>query len=136
MKKEEIINRMHPLIFKGICHRGLHNKDNIENGMRAFSNALREGMALELDVHLSLDGELVVCHDSDLSRVTGRPGIIEHLNYPEIVRDYPLLDGETVPTLPQVFDLIREQVPIVLELKVFENNFKELCKSALCRLHV
>ena len=77
MKKEEIIRRMNPKLFQGICHRGYHNETDTENGLRAFENAIDKNMAFELDVHLTKDKQLVVIHDSDTRRVTGKKGIIE-----------------------------------------------------------
>ena len=72
MKKEKVLKKMNLLFLKGICHRGLHNDKFIENGMLAFKNALDNNMALELDIHLTKDNELVVIHDSELKRVTGK----------------------------------------------------------------
>ncbi|MBQ9416666.1 MAG: hypothetical protein IJU20_07495 [Clostridia bacterium] len=125
-KKEKILSHMHPLLLNGICHRGLHNEQDIENGMRAFENAIRAGFAFELDVHLTRDNELIVCHDSDLKRVTGKEGIIEDMTAEQIRQNYTLLDGEPLPTLAEVFDRNDERVPIVLELKVFRKNYTEL----------
>ena len=128
MKKQKILSKINPLILKGICHRGLHNDQYTENSMSAFKNALNHHMALELDVHLTKDNELVVFHDSLTERVTKKVGIIEDLTLEEIKSDYRLLNGEQIPTLKEVFDLIKEQVPIVVELKVYRKNYKPLVK--------
>jgi glycerophosphoryl diester phosphodiesterase len=128
MKKEELMKSVDPRFFKGICHRGYHNSKDTENGLRAFKNALDNDMALELDVHLTKDDELVVIHDSDTKRVTGKDGIIEDMTLAQIKDGYHLLDGESIPTLKEVFDLIQEQVPIVIELKVYNRNYKALAK--------
>ena len=48
MKKEEILNRVNPLILKGVAHRGYHNKFYIENGLDAFKNAIEHNFAFEL----------------------------------------------------------------------------------------
>ena len=128
MKKQKILSKINPLILKGICHRGLHNDQYTENSMSAFKNALDHHMALELDVHLTKDNELVVFHDSLTERVTKKVGIIEDLTLEEIKSDYRLLNGEQIPTLKEVFDLIKEQVPIVVELKVYRKNYKPLVK--------
>ena len=84
MKKEKVLKKINPLFLKGICHRGLHNDKFIENGMLAFKNALDNNMALELDIHLTKDNELVVIHDSELKRVTGKDGIVEDLTLKEL----------------------------------------------------
>ena len=129
LKREAVLAATHPLILKGICHRGLHNSQDIENGMRAFRNALDAKMAFELDVHLTKDGQLIVCHDSDLSRVTGKAGIIEDMTVQEIRENYTLLDGEPLPLLSEVLDMVNEQVPIVLEMKVWNKNRKPLAEA-------
>ena len=49
-----------------------------ENTLPAFDLAARLGAdAFELDVHLTADGEVVVFHDDETSRLTGEPGTIE-----------------------------------------------------------
>ena len=75
-------------LFKGIAHRGLHDEDNTENGLNAFKRAIENNLAFELDVHLTIDKKLVVCHDSDLKRVTNKDGIIEELTLEEIKSNY------------------------------------------------
>lgn len=126
MKKEKVLKKINPLFLKGICHRGLHNDKFIENGMLAFKNALDNNMALELDIHLTKDNELVVIHDSELKRVTGKDGIVEDLTLKELKDNYKLLNGETIPSLKEVMTLINEQVPMVIELKVFRKNYVPL----------
>lgn len=129
MKKSEAIKQINPLFLKGICHRGLHNKDFTENGLNAFKNAIENNMAFELDVHLTKDNEIVVFHDSDTKRITNKEGIIEELTLKEIKENYRLGDGSTIPTLKEVFELNNERVPIVVELKVYKGNYKELGKQ-------
>ena len=133
MKKQKAISRINPVFLKGIAHRGLHNDKFTENGMNAFKNAIDHGVAFEFDIHLTKDGELIVCHDENLVRTTGKEGIIEDLTSQEIRENYRLLDGGVVPTLQEVFDLNQERVPMVIELKVFRKNYKPLaekCKEA------
>lgn len=131
MKKEQIINRLDPRFFSGICHRGYHNRKDIENGPRAFQNAIDNDMAFELDVHLTTDNRLIVVHDSELERVTGKKGIVEEMSVKEIQENYPLLDKETIPTLQEVLDMNQEKVPMVIELKVYRKNYKPLAKRLL-----
>ena len=126
MNKEEIKKQLDPRFFLGICHRGYHNSNDIENGLRAFKNAIDNDMAIELDVHLTTDNRLVVIHDSTLTRVTGKDGIVESMSVKELKENYKLLDGEEIPTLQEVLSLIDERVPLVIELKVYKGNYKPL----------
>ncbi|MCF0116596.1 MAG: hypothetical protein HUJ61_00940 [Bacilli bacterium] len=128
MKKEKLKKKLNPLFFQGIAHRGYHDKENTENGLNAFKRALDNNLAIELDIHLTKDKQLIVCHDEDLKRTTSKEGIIEDLTLKEIQDNYTLLDGTKVPTLKEVFDIVNEQVPLVIELKVFRKNYKELAK--------
>ncbi|MBP5648503.1 MAG: hypothetical protein J6X29_00665 [Clostridia bacterium] len=126
MNKKKALSIIHPLLLSGICHRGLHGEGATENGLKAFSRAIENGMAFEFDVHLTLDGELVVFHDSDMRRITGKEGIIEDLTSDIIRSEYALPDGGLIPTLKEVLDLTDEKVPVVLELKVYNKNYKAL----------
>ena len=126
MKKEKAISKINPVFLKGIAHRGLHNEKFTENGMKAFQNAIDHGVAFEFDIHLTKDNELVVCHDENLIRTTGKDGIIEDLTLKEIKDNYRLLDGGEIPTLQEVLDLNKEKVPMVIEMKVFRKNYKPL----------
>ena len=126
MKKQKAISKINPVFLKGIAHRGLHNEKFTENGLLAFENAINHGVAMEFDIHLTKDNELIVCHDEDLKRTTGKEGIIEDLTSKEIRENYRLLDGGVVPTLQEVIDLNQEKVPMVIEMKVFRKNYKPL----------
>lgn len=135
MNKNKLISKINPLFLKGIAHRGLHNNEYTENGLNAFKNALDHNVAIELDVHLSKDNQLIVCHDESLLRTTKKEGIIEDLTLNEIKSNYKLLDGGEVPTLKEVLSLINEQVPIVIEIKVFRKNYKLVSKKLLNELN-
>ncbi len=126
MKKAVALSKINPVFLKGIAHRGLHNDKFTENGMNAFKNAIDHGVAFEYDVHITKDGELIVCHDENLVRTTGKEGIIEDLTLKEIKENYRLLDGGEIPTLLEVFELNNEKVPMVIELKVFRKNYTPL----------
>lgn len=117
MKKDKVLSMINPLFFNGVAHRGLHSETITENSPSAFKNALEHNISLELDVHLSKDNELFVCHDASLKRTTGKEGIIEDLTSKEIKEQYQLLNGERIPTLKEVLSLIDEKVGMVIEIK-------------------
>ncbi len=128
MNKKKVISRLNPLLLEGIAHRGLHDEQITENSFGAFKKAVEKNVPIEFDVHLTADNELVICHDEDLVRTTGKEGIIEDLTLQEIKENYRLLNGETLPTLGEVLQLVDEKVPLVIELKVFRLNYKPLAK--------
>ena len=132
MNKKTVLQHLNPLFLDGIAHRGCFDNIKIpENSMPAFKKARDQGIPIELDLHLTKDGKLVVFHDDDLRRMTGKDGVIEHLTLEELNRDYHLPNGDNLPLFQDVLDEIKEEVPLVVELKVVEKNFKPLAKAAL-----
>lgn len=67
-----------------VAHRG----DSVrapENTMPAFVLAVNEGVdIIELDVHETKDGEIIVCHDNNLNRVSGQKIFVNETNYEDI----------------------------------------------------
>lgn len=115
------------------AHRGLHGQGIPENSMAAFEAALDGGYGIELDVHLLKDGNLAIMHDSDLLRTTGCDGKIEDLTTDDLQNHH--LDGtdQTIPTFRQVLDLYQGKAPLVVELKVSNNNYAALTEAA-CKM--
>ena len=68
-----------PFNGENIAHRGLHKADKTvpENSLAAFRAAVDAGYGVELDVHLTTDGEVVVFHDDTLKRMCGIEGRVE-----------------------------------------------------------
>ena len=108
-----------------IAHRGASGKGLApENTLAAFRKALDIGAdAVEMDVHLSSDGHVVVCHDEILDRTTDQRGAIKNLSLSEIkqadagTRFDPAFAGERIPTLKEVLDLIRDEAFALIEIK-------------------
>lgn len=101
-----------------IAHRGIHDNLNIpENSLKAFSESINKNVAIELDVQLTKDNKVVVFHDDDMERLTGKKGKIKDFTYKELL-DLKLLDTEeTIPMLSDVLTLVNEKVPILIEVK-------------------
>ncbi len=86
-----------------IAHRGFC-AGHAENTIGAFQAALDVGAdLLETDVHISKDGQVIVAHDADLSRVAGRPGLVSELTAAELA-SIDLGFGQGFPTLVQVLE--------------------------------
>ncbi|MCR5079081.1 MAG: hypothetical protein K6B65_04085 [Bacilli bacterium] len=115
--------------FRVIAHRGLHNKEVSENSLKAFSLAIENNIPFEFDVHLSKDEKIIVCHDAELERVTGKKGYIPELTLEQIKKEYRLKDGQEVPTFEEVLSLNPNKVPMVIELKVDRGNFTSLTNA-------
>ena len=101
-----------------VAHRGIHNNIDIpENSLLAFKKALELNTAIELDIRLTKDNELVVFHDNNLKRMTGINSCIEDLSLHEIKKIKLNNTDEDIPTLKEVFTLIQGKVLIDIEIK-------------------
>ncbi len=119
------------LAGKQYAHRGLWNETLPENSLAAFRAAAEAGYGIELDVHRTKDGHLVVHHDDSLKRMTGVDQLIAQATLAE-VRDCRLPNGEAVPTLDEVLETVGE-MPLIVEIKV-EGNTEELCAAVWARM--
>lgn len=111
-------------------HRGSKG-DYPENSMLAFKKAIEAGVAgMELDIHMTKDGELVVIHDETLERTTTGAGYVKDYTLAEIrtlsagakfteFKHYtPCWDDELVPTLMEVLMLCKaHDLEVNIELK-------------------
>ena len=80
-------------------HRGFHKTEK-ENTLAAFGKAIEAGCdGIELDDHMTADGQLVVHHDFSLKRVWEAPLTVEEATLDEI-RDV----SGSIPTLSEVLD--------------------------------
>lgn len=102
-----------------IAHRGFHdlNRGRWENTLSAFAAAIERGYAIECDVHLALDGEVVVFHDNDLMRLTGTEGFVWQRTAAEFGAFRVGGTADHVPTLEELLALVRGRVPLIIELK-------------------
>lgn len=108
-----------------IAHRGASGRGLApENTLAAFERAIQIGVdAVELDVHGSRDGQVVVIHDPTLDRTTDRSGAVRDLTLAKI-READAgsgygdsYRGERVPTLEEVLDLTRNRALALIEVK-------------------
>ena len=95
-----------------IAHRGDSSRAP-ENTLAAFRAAARAGASwVELDARLSADGRAVVCHDSTLKRIGGRPEAVHELTWAELAHIdagawfSPAFAGESLPSLEAALGLI------------------------------
>jgi len=112
------------------AHRGLHQKDLSvpENSMLAFTKAIEQGFAIELDINVTKDGVVIAFHDHDLKRLCGLDKSLSDVTYDDI-KHLKLLDThETIPTLKKVLELVEGRVPLLIEFKP-HGDLKLLCTS-------
>src|SRR5215203_3240073 len=113
-----------------IAHRG-GAEIAPENTLEGFREGLRVGAGvLELDVHTTADGHVVVIHDAVIDRTTDGTGAVWEMTLAELKRldagyrftrdrgaTYPFRgEGVGIPTLEEVYDEFGD-VPINIEIK-------------------
>ena len=87
-----------------IAHRGLYNFELPENSIPAFENAVNHGFAIELDVRIIDDNNIVVFHDEKLSRMTDCDGYVSNLKSSDLA-DIKLDKTEFgIPTFEKVLE--------------------------------
>ena len=110
--------RKHPFLqkpFSVIGHRGAAGHAP-ENSLEAFEIAFTSGVdAIEFDVKYVHD-ELIVFHDDTVERLTTATGSIDLFSRYEFSK-LRLRNGESIPTLEQVWDIVPPSIGINIELK-------------------
>lgn len=104
-----------------VAHRG-DWRNYPENSLEAVESAIRMGVdVVEIDVHRTADGHLVVCHDKTINRTTSGKGKIAELTL-DSIRRCSLRAGHGVrmpkykmPTLAEMLDLCRNRVMINID---------------------
>lgn len=133
------------------AHRG-GGKEHYENSIGAFLNSIKLGIfGLELDVHKTKCGQLVVSHDKNLLRTTGQDMLIQDLNYNQIGNyltriedswaggydDFTTLPRERPPLLEDLCQLVeKEDVMLVIDLKSNDPNDFELLCQIIVKYHL
>jgi len=99
-----------------IAHRGAKAYEP-ENTLQAFQKALDlNADGIELDVHLSADGHIIVMHDETIDKMTNGKGEITQYTLAEL-KSFLIAGQYEIPTLNEVFDLVDKKCFINVELK-------------------
>ena len=98
-----------------IAHRGASG-ELPENTLPAYELALAQGSdMIEIDLHTTRDGAIVITHDEDLEGLGGRGEVADATL--EEIRRLDAGGGAAVPTLEEVLDAFGGRIPFNLELK-------------------
>lgn len=111
-----------------MAHRGA-SKAAPENTMAAFRQSIEDGTDwIEIDVQETLDGEVVVLHDSDFMKLSKNPLKIWDANLEDLadidIGSWfdPKFSSERVPTLAEVLQLCKGKVGVNIELKYYGHD--------------
>lgn len=115
---------------KIIAHRGFSGKYP-ENTMLAFSKAVEIGAeGIELDVHFTKDGEIVIIHDETIDRTTDGTGFVRDYTYEELSRfnAYGRFEGQfefqKIPTLREYFELVKDVEGFITNIELKTGIFE------------
>ncbi|HQU84150.1 MAG TPA: glycerophosphodiester phosphodiesterase [Pyrinomonadaceae bacterium] len=138
------IEKARPLVF---AHRGGGGLFP-ENTLEAFKYSAEMGVdVLELDVHSTADGTLVVMHDSRVDRTTNGSGQINQMTLaeakkldagylfsPDGGKTFPFRGkGITIPTLQEIFDAFPDKTFNVEPKQVTPSVVKPMCEMIRAR---
>jgi len=120
-----------------IGHRGA-SAHAPENTLAAFELAINHRAdAIEFDVSLSSDNQVMVIHDGSVNRTTNGKGKVAHLSMSEMqkfdagIKFSEKYAGEKIPTLISVFENFGTQILMNVELKNYSNPFDGLVKKVV-----
>ena len=119
--------------LKIIAHRGFSDRYP-ENTILAFRKAIEADVdGIETDLRLSLDGEIILFHDDDLSRLTENNLKVEVLTVKSL-KKCDLGKGEPIPILDELITLANGKVTLILEIKFHPKTYKKLCEILIKRI--
>jgi len=111
-----------------VAHRGAAGKAP-ENTLASVRQAIKDGADwIEIDVQETIDGEVVVIHDSDFMKLANVDlkvweGTLKQLREIDIGSWFgPEFSAERVPTLVEVLDEARGQSRVLIELKYYGHD--------------
>lgn len=101
---------------KVFAHRGASGVA-LENTLEAFRAAKYDGAdGIELDIRATSDGQIVVCHDAHLSRISDSRAAVRDVTYTELQK-IRLHNGEYIPLLTDVLNIVKD-LSVIIEVKV------------------
>ena len=111
-----------------IGHRGAAGLVS-ENTLASFDYAVSLGVdAVECDVHLTRDGQVVVMHDEEVNRTTNGTGRVMDLDQSQLC-SLDAGDGQSVPLLDDLLDLLAGRCRLLCELKA--DGMEDLAAAAV-----
>lgn len=124
------------LTARPVAHRGLHGNGIAENSLSAVSAAVAANYAIEVDLQLSADGEVVVFHDDELDRLTAETGPVNRKTAAELSKIKLNGSSDTIPALADLLHTVAGRTPLVLELKSsWDDDTRIAEKVAAALLH-
>lgn len=121
------------LTTRPVAHRGLHDRATglVENTLPAVEAAIHHDFAVEVDLQLAGDGEVMVFHDYTLDRLTHDTGSLIERNLVELEHVLFKEGHAHIPTLGELLYFVAGRVPLFLEVKSrFDGAPRTLARAA------
>jgi glycerophosphoryl diester phosphodiesterase len=118
------------LTARPVAHRGLHDisRGIVENMPGAAKAAIAGNFAIECDIQLTSDGEVMVHHDDELGRLTEGGGPLLQKTAAELQAARFKNTDERMMTLADLCSLVAGRVPLVIEVKSHFDGDRKLVK--------
>lgn len=107
-----------------------------ENSLSAVKKSLADGVdVIELDVRLTRDGEIILCHDATVNRTTDGSGTVSEMSMNEL-RELHLkspngvLTEERLPSLGEVLECVNGSCVLLIEAKT-DGNGEQFAKALI-----
>ena len=120
------------------AHRGWRAKYP-ENTMRGFREAMKLDIdGIEMDVRMTKDYRIVICHDPNLDRTTDKSGWIRNMTLEEVreadagIKFGEEFKGEKIPTMEEFLELMasRPDLRLLLELKDYPEEIGDFAYAS------
>lgn len=107
------------LTARPIAHRGYHDASlgRVENTLSAVRAAIDKRFAIEVDLQLTRDGEVVVFHDDTVDRLLEGTGRVDAHDLADLKALAFKSGSDRVPTLAELLETVAGAAPLVIELK-------------------
>ncbi len=122
-RAETVVSELHDPASKKVlvaCHRG-DWRNYPENSLAAIESVIRMGADIvEIDLALTADSVLVVCHDRTLNRTTTGRGLIAEIPYDSIQRcflksGHGVATAHRMPTLREALELCKDRIVVNID---------------------
>jgi len=121
--------------IKIVAHRGASGTAP-ENTFAAFEKALESGVdAIEIDVHQTKDGQIVIIHDETLDRTTSGKGSVSEKSFKELKNldagswFEAKFSNEKIPLFSDFLDFAKNKTEIIVEVKYGSQKYPEIEKN-------
>ena len=108
------------------AHRGCSQRYP-ENTLLAFEKAagIKGLVGIELDIQMTKDGEIVVCHDEKVDRTTNGTGYVKDYSVAELRKldiKYEETVRQQIPMMEEVLDLLKDRLSSGLKINIELKN--------------